>query len=511
MRPALIICHELLLEPQLNALEDALEQAVARGVDHRLGREVKRGRHANAHPQISATHELGAIPLALGLQNTVELELKMLVKGFCAEELAVLGLNAHLPRFRRIDPQPGHWHKLKREELQRSQLQAKFLRSELFNTPVLRQASHQPLRQCQIMLNGNPRHLVNGNLYGLRGRKLILHGLWTPEPPKQRLGMPPYPTLSIPRSARAIRKIYPVIMAVSIAHLGPAGTYAEIAAMVFAQSGCLPAGAEVHYIPHPTIAQALTQTSAGHADWAVVPVENSVEGSVPMTLDTVWHQPALNIHQGLVLPIDHAFIGSATRLSQIKAIYSHPQALAQCQGWLDQHLPQVERVAVNSTAQAVQLIADNSSPGSSGNPEKAAIASLRAASLYHMPVLDYPINDHPGNCTRFWALSRQPSPGGDYTSIGFSVHDGSAPGVLVESLQIFAQAGISMVRIESRPTKRTMGDYRFFVDLEGNAKTSPLAEALQRLKTRACTYQLLGSYKLLTIESQAVAKILGQS
>jgi prephenate dehydratase len=291
-------------------------------------------------------------------------------------------------------------------------------------------------------------------------------------------------------------------MAVSIAHLGPAGTYAEIAAMVFAQSGCLPVDTEISYIPHPTIAQALNQVAEGHADWAVVPVENSVEGSVPMTLDTVWHQPALNIHQGLVLPIDHAFLSPATRLSQIKAVYSHPQALAQCQGWLDRHLPQVERVAVNSTAQAVQLIA--------GQSDKGAIASLRAASLYNMPVLEHPINDHPGNCTRFWALSRQPSPGGDYTSIGFSVNDGNSPGVLVETLQIFAQAGINMIRIESRPTKRTMGDYRFFVDLEGNAQTSPLAEALASLKTQACTYQLLGSYKLLTLESQTVAHILKQ-
>lgn len=298
-------------------------------------------------------------------------------------------------------------------------------------------------------------------------------------------------------------KIYHVIMAVSIAHLGPAGTYAEMAAMVFAQSGCLPPGSDVSYSPHPTIAQALIQVAEGKLDWAVVPVENSVEGSVPMTLDTVWHHPGLSIHQALVLPIDHAFLSHAASLSPIKTVYSHPQALAQCQGWLDHHLPQVERVPVNSTARAVQLL--------DGDKTSGAIASLRAASLYNVPVIEHPINDHPGNCTRFWALSKAQSPGGDYTSIGFGVHGGNTPGVLVQALQIFSQAGINMIRIESRPTKRTMGDYRFFVDFEGNAQKPPLAPALASLKTDASTYQLLGSYDLKIIASQTVAAIMAQA
>lgn len=301
---------------------------------------------------------------------------------------------------------------------------------------------------------------------------------------------------------RPARKIYHVIMAVSIAHLGPAGTYAEMAAMVFAHSGYLAQDTEVSYSPQATIAQALIQVSEGKTDWAVVPVENSVEGSVPMTLDTVWQHPNINIHQALVLPIDHAFLTSAGSLDSIQTVYSHPQALAQCQGWLDSHLPQVERVPVNSTARAVQLL--------DGDRQSGAIASLRAASLYNVPVMEHPINDHPGNCTRFWALSQTHSPGGTYTSIGFSVHDGNTPGVLVQALQLFADQGINMIRIESRPTKRTMGDYRFFVDFEGNAQKPPLAAALANLKADASTYQLLGSYDLKIIESQLVADIMAK-
>lgn len=298
-------------------------------------------------------------------------------------------------------------------------------------------------------------------------------------------------------------KIYHVIMAVSIAHLGPAGTYAEMAAMVFAHSGCLASDIEVSYSPQPTIAQALIQVAEGKANWAVVPVENSVQGSVSMTLDTAWQHPNLNIHQALVLPIDHAFLTNASSLASIKTVYSHPQALAQCQGWLDSHLPQVERVPVNSTARAVQLLA--------GDQQSGAIASLRAASLYNVPIMEHPINDHPGNCTRFWALSQANSPGGDYTSIGFSVYGGNTPGVLVQALQLFAQEGINMIRIESRPTKKIMGDYRFFVDFEGNAQQSPLNSALANLQAGASTYQLIGSYDLKIIESQIVADIMAKA
>ena len=293
-------------------------------------------------------------------------------------------------------------------------------------------------------------------------------------------------------------------MAVSIAYLGPAGTYTEMAAMFFTRSGCLSSDLDVGYSPQPTIAQALIQVAEGKADWAVVPVENSVEGSVSMTLDTVWQYPNLNIHQALVLPIDHAFLTNASSLTSIKTVYSHPQGLAQCQRWLDSHLPQVERVPVNSTARAVQLL--------DGDKNSGAIASLRAASLYKVPVMEHPINDYPGNCTRFWAVSQHPCPpDGAYTSIGFSVHSGNSPGVLVEALQIFAQAGINMIRIESRPTKRVMGDYRFFVDLEGNALEAPLAQALEQLKANASTYQRLGSYELSIIDSKTVRQIMGQA
>lgn len=289
-----------------------------------------------------------------------------------------------------------------------------------------------------------------------------------------------------------------------IAHLGPAGTYAEMAAMAFGQQwvSAPASGAAVQYQPFPTIAQALEAVAQARATWAVVPVENSVEGSVPMTLDTLWKYPQLHIEQALVLPIAHAFLSHATHLNQVGVVYSHPQALAQCQDWLDRALPQAQRVPLNSTAQAVQQL--------EGDPCKAAIASLRAASLYGVPVLDYPINDSDGNCTRFLAVSQTPSPGGPATSIGFSVH-GNTPGVLMRALEIFAKAGINMSRIESRPTKRSMGDYRFFIDLEGDATQEPVRRALHQLEAAAETFRLLGSYAIQTLSADKLSQVINQA
>lgn len=255
------------------------------------------------------------------------------------------------------------------------------------------------------------------------------------------------------------------------------------------------------YHPYPTIAQALEAVAQGQGSWAVVPVENSVEGSVPVTLDTLWKYPELHVHRALVLPIAHAFLSHAQELAAIETVYSHPQALAQCQNWLDRHLPEAQRLPLNSTAQAVQQL--------TGDSQTGAIASLRAASLYGVPVLDYPINDYDGNCTRFLAVSREPSPGGLVTSIGFSVY-GNTPGVLMQALDIFARAGINMSRIESRPTKRSLGDYRFFVDLEGNANSPEMGQVLETLEAKTETFQLLGSYDLVTLTTEQVSQLMAQ-
>ncbi|MGI0487953.1 prephenate dehydratase [Pantanalinema rosaneae CENA516] len=277
-------------------------------------------------------------------------------------------------------------------------------------------------------------------------------------------------------------------MTVSIAHLGPSGTNAETAAVQYANWLKQASGQDTVLCPCPSITRTLQVVAQGQVDVAVVPVENSIEGSVTTTLDTLWQLDQLQIQGQLVLPIFHALIAYTESLTDIQTVYSHPQALAQCQVWLETSLPGAQLIAVNSTAEAVQRLAQE--------PTAAAVASERAAQLYNVPVLTSPINDHPDNCTRFWVLSLQPSPGGAYTSLAFSVHD--TPGALVKPLQVFADRSINLTRIESRPTKRSLGDYLFFIDLEADAHSPAVQEALEDLKQHYTeTLKVFGSYNIL--------------
>jgi prephenate dehydratase len=275
-----------------------------------------------------------------------------------------------------------------------------------------------------------------------------------------------------------------------IAHLGPAGTYAETAALI-AQAWLL-AHHTVPYSlkPYNSIASTLQALAQGEVALAIVPVENSVEGGVTMTLDSLWQLDQLQIHRALVLPIQHALLSRATSLDQIRQVYSHPQALAQCPQWLAQNLPQADRIAANSTTESMPYLSD---------PMIAAIASRRAAQIYGEPVLACPINDHPDNCTRFIVLSREPSPGGGLTSLALSLK-ANQPGSLLKLLQIFADRNINLSRIESRPSKRSMGDYLFFIDMEADTR-DPLSQAVLRdLESHTEILKILGSYDLLPDE-----------
>ena len=277
-------------------------------------------------------------------------------------------------------------------------------------------------------------------------------------------------------------------MQFSIAHLGPAGTYAEAAATAYVRHLVETKGLKSSLYPYPSIAQTLWAVARGEVDLGVVPVENSIEGSVSMTLDTLWQIDTLQIQQALVLPISHALISLAKNSQEIEVVYSHPQALAQCQEWLNQNLPQVRQIATNSTTEALQHLSQEKTAG--------AIASERAASLYQLPILAHPINDYPDNCTRFWVVSLQPSPGGNHTSLAFSVPE-NKPGILVKPLQVFAEQGINMSRIESRPTKRLLGDYLFFIDLEANTCDQSVQSALAELATYTKTLKIFGSYSIV--------------
>lgn len=278
-------------------------------------------------------------------------------------------------------------------------------------------------------------------------------------------------------------------MTTAIAHLGPNGTYAEAAALIFLNWFQAETGQEADLCPYPSIAQTLEAVAHGKAQLAVVPIENSIEGSVTMTMDALWRLDRLQIQQALVLPINHALITQSTHLDTIRVVYSHPQALAQCQQWLDKYIPKAQRIAANSTTEALQHLDEDST--------SAAIASQRAAELYNLSVLACPINDYPDNCTRFLLLSLDPSSGGTHTSLAFSL-SANHPGMLLKPLQVFAERSINMSRIESRPSKRSLGDYLFFVDLEADVRQAETQGALKELLTCTETLKIFGSYDFLS-------------
>jgi prephenate dehydratase len=278
----------------------------------------------------------------------------------------------------------------------------------------------------------------------------------------------------------------------TIGHLGPQGTYAEAAALICAawlQQTTLQQTTPItyHLQPYASIPLTIQAVAQGEVPQAIVPIENSVEGGVTMTLDSLWQLAQLHIHLALVLPIQHALITRATDLRQIQRVYSHPQALSQCLQWLTRYLPDVEIIPTNSTTEGLQYLEDS---------HYATISSERSAQLHHLPIFQRAINDHPDNCTRFILLSREPSPGGAYTSLAFSLQ-ANQPGGLIQVLRTFADRAINLSRIESRPSKRSMGDYLFFIDMEADAR-DPLAQAaLQDLAAHTETLKIFGSYDLL--------------
>lgn len=198
------------------------------------------------------------------------------------------------------------------------------------------------------------------------------------------------------------------------------------------------------------------------------------------------------------MPIAHVLISGAASLEALRTVYSHPQALGQCQKWLEQFLHQVQLIATSSTTEALQYLDADRTSG--------AIASQRAAQLYGLPVLAASIQDYPDNCTRFWVLHRsnsptdsnkKPSAGATHTSLAFDT--ANVPGALVKPLQVFASRNINLSRIESRPSKRSLGDYVFFVDLEADLEQSSVQSALAELASYTQVLKVLGSYTVLQI------------
>jgi len=265
-----------------------------------------------------------------------------------------------------------------------------------------------------------------------------------------------------------------------IAFLGPEGTFTQQAVLKHF-------GHSVRSLPMASIDEVFHEVEAGVADFGIVPVENSTEGTVNNTLDMFLTSP-LNICGEVELRIRQHLMGRMRDLREVRRICSHQQSLAQCRGWLAEHLPDVERVAVTSNAEAARRARDEDGT--------AAIAGEAAAQVYGLHMLVSDIEDQSDNTTRFLVVGRKlfPASGDDKTSLLLSTAGTEGPGVLYQLLEPLAAAGVSMSRIESRPSRRRKWDYVFFVDIEGHAEDPPVAGALARIRANATLFRVLGSY-----------------
>lgn len=282
--------------------------------------------------------------------------------------------------------------------------------------------------------------------------------------------------------ARLFREIMSACLAheqpLSVAYLGPEGTFTQAAALKHF-------GHSVSTHTSPTIDDVFREVESGTCHYGVVPVENSTEGVVNHTLDC-FLTSALKICGEVNIRIHHCLLSNSTDLGNIKRIYSHQQSLGQCRKWLDARLPGVERISVSSNAEAARLCA--------AEPGSAAIASREAAIIYQLAILAENIEDQPDNTTRFLVIGQSDveRSGDDKTSLLISTNN--RPGALYSLLMPFAESSISLSRIESRPSKRGVWEYVFFIDVDGHRNDPELSQVLEKLQQQASLFKLLGSY-----------------
>ncbi|MGH8206610.1 MAG: prephenate dehydratase [Steroidobacteraceae bacterium] len=268
--------------------------------------------------------------------------------------------------------------------------------------------------------------------------------------------------------------------ALKVAFLGPEGTFTQTAMLKHF-------GHSVRALALATVDEVFQEVEAGNADFGVVAIENSSEGVITNTLDR-FLASSLHICGEVELRIQHCLMGRMSSLEGVLRVCSHSQALGQCRGWLNAHLPEAERVPVASNAEGARRARDEHGT--------AAIAGEIAAEVYGLNILAREIEDREDNATRFLVLGRKllaPS-GADRTTLLVSAADTQAPGALHRLLEPLAQAGISMSRIESRPSRRRKWDYVFFIDIDGHAHDPHVRAALQGLEQRASLFRILGSY-----------------
>ena len=267
-----------------------------------------------------------------------------------------------------------------------------------------------------------------------------------------------------------------------VAYLGPAGTFSEQAAVRFF-------GSTIEHVPCVSFDEVFHAATAGTADFGVVPVENNSEGVVTRSLDLLLQSP-LHIVGEISLLVRHQLLRLGNSIEGIDVVLAHPQALAQCQSWLNKHLPQAERRAVASNAEGARL--------ASTNPAWAAIASERAGSAFGLHVAAHAIQDDPFNRTRFavvclpQVLEAPQASGKDCVSLVVSVPN--RPGAVHDILVPLKRHGVSMTRFESRPARSGQWEYYFYIDVEGHPSQPHVAAALKDLRSLCAFYKVLGTY-----------------
>ena len=295
----------------------------------------------------------------------------------------------------------------------------------------------------------------------------------------ERLNEGPFP----PESLRSVfREILSATLSLeeplTVAYLGPRAT--------FTHQACLEQfGLSARHLPFNSIQEVFEEVERDRVQYGIIPIENSIEGVVNHTLD-MFVDSNLLICGEVSLEISHHLLAQVEDVATITKLYSHPHAIAQCRGWLENHMPAIPVYEVSSTAKAAELVLDE--------PAAAAIASEAAAHIYGLKVLQKRIEDHLHNATRFLIIGKVPAKpsGDDKTSILFSIKD--RVGALYAMLEPFASYGINMTKIESRPMRTQAWEYVFFVDLEGHIEDDSVREALDQLAERCLFFKVLGSY-----------------
>ena len=273
-------------------------------------------------------------------------------------------------------------------------------------------------------------------------------------------------------------------MSEQVGYLGPPGTFGEQATLLYQRRANL----QTELVPFPTHVDIVRAVDAGDIELGVVPVENALEGAVTETLDAILAAPNVWLCAELTLPVGHHLVAApGTKLADVTIVMSHPQALAQCRGYLERTLPNARLEAALSTAGAVEE--------ASRTLGVAGIGTRRAAELHGGQIIAESIQDEGQNETRFVVVARQDSPptGDDKTSIAFAV-DHDRPGTLIAALRELSDRGLNMTHIQLRPSRRGVGIYVFLIDILGHKTEPAVAEALRALAKQTSFLRILGSY-----------------